>query len=234
MDVHVLIRTAAQLRKIVASDPYKREDPTKVVVAFLEHAADAKPAKELHLPDFEPEGLTIRGTEIYLDLPGGQARSKLLDALGKKKVFANKTTSRNWRTVVALRDMTNLLGAARTHRAGRCRVALNSLQIRPNLAVLQRVGGSGQPRRGTSGHSKVHSVVTMWVPSGSMMARRTGPGATASKEKRPRRSLVASRTTSSLDSSCTVNAPGGMSWPTIRRDASSTTITSISIAERGT
>jgi uncharacterized protein (DUF1697 family) len=107
MDVHVLIRTAAELRKIVASDPYKREDPTKVVVAFLEHAADAKPAKELHLPDFEPEGLTIRGTEIYLDLPGGQARSKLLDALGKKKVFGKKATSRNWRTVVALRDMTN-------------------------------------------------------------------------------------------------------------------------------
>jgi uncharacterized protein (DUF1697 family) len=107
MDVHVLIRTAAELRKIVASDPYKREDPTKVVVAFLEHAADAKPAKELHLPDFEPEGLTIKGTEIYLDLPGGQARSKLLDALGKKKVFGKKATSRNWRTVVALRDMTN-------------------------------------------------------------------------------------------------------------------------------
>jgi uncharacterized protein (DUF1697 family) len=107
MDVHVLIRTAAELRKIVASDPYKREDPTKVVVAFLEHAADAKPAKELHLPDFQPEGLTIRGTEIYLDLPGGQARSKLLDALGRKKVFGTKATTRNWRTVVALRDMTN-------------------------------------------------------------------------------------------------------------------------------
>jgi uncharacterized protein (DUF1697 family) len=107
MDVHVLIRTAAELRKIVAADPYKREDPTKVVVAFLERAADAKPAKELHLADFQPEGLTIRGTEIYLDLPGGQARSKLLDALGRKKVFGTKATSRNWRTVVALRDMTN-------------------------------------------------------------------------------------------------------------------------------
>jgi uncharacterized protein (DUF1697 family) len=107
MDVHVLIRSAAQLRKVVAGDPYRREDPTKVVVAFLERAADAKPAKELHLADFEPEGLSIKGTEIYLDLPGGQARSKLLDALGKKKVFKDKTTVRNWRTVVALRDMTS-------------------------------------------------------------------------------------------------------------------------------
>ena len=106
MDVHVLIRTAAQLRKIVAGDPYEREDPTKLVVAFLDQAADAKPAKQLDLSEFEPEGLTVKGTEIYLDLPGGQARSKLLDALGKKKVFGKKATSRNWRTVVALRDMT--------------------------------------------------------------------------------------------------------------------------------
>ena len=107
MDVHVLIRTAAQLRKIVAGKPYRREDPTKVVVVLLERAADAKPAKELHLADFEPEGLTVKGTEIYFDLPDGQARSKLLDALGKKKVFGTKATSRNWRTVLALRDMTN-------------------------------------------------------------------------------------------------------------------------------
>ena len=105
--VYFLVATIFQLRKIVAGDPYKREDPTKVVVAFLERAADAKPAKELDLADFEPEGLSIKGTEIYLDLPGGQARSQLLVALGKKKVFKDKTTVRNWRTVVALRDMTN-------------------------------------------------------------------------------------------------------------------------------
>jgi uncharacterized protein (DUF1697 family) len=107
MDVNVLTRTGAQLSSVVAGNPYEREDPTKLVVVFLDKAADAKPAKQLDLSEFEPEGLTVRGTEIYLDLPGGQARSKLLDALGKKKVFKDKTTVRNWRTVVALRDMTS-------------------------------------------------------------------------------------------------------------------------------
>jgi uncharacterized protein (DUF1697 family) len=105
MDVPVLTRTGAQMKRIVAANPYAREDPTKVVVVFLETAADAAPAKQLDLAAFEPEGLTVKGTEIYLDLPGGQARSKLLEALGKKKVFGTASTSRNWRTVQALAEM---------------------------------------------------------------------------------------------------------------------------------
>ncbi len=105
MDVPVLTRTATQMKKIVAANPYKREDPTKVVVVFLEKAGDARAAKQLDLPTFEPEGLTVKGTEIYLDLPGGQARSKLLDALNKQKVFGTASTSRNWRTVQALAEM---------------------------------------------------------------------------------------------------------------------------------
>ena len=44
MDVRVLTRTAAELRKIVAGNPYAREDPTKVVVTFLERAPTPEPA----------------------------------------------------------------------------------------------------------------------------------------------------------------------------------------------
>jgi uncharacterized protein (DUF1697 family) len=105
MDVGVLTRTGAQLAKIVAANPYDREDPTKVVVTFLDRAADASPAKEIDLPSFAPEGLTVRGTEVYFDLPYGQARSKLLEALNKRKGFGGVATSRNWRTVLALAEM---------------------------------------------------------------------------------------------------------------------------------
>ena len=44
-------------------------------------------------------------TELYLDLPGGQARSALVAALGRHKVFGAVATSRNWRTVLALAEM---------------------------------------------------------------------------------------------------------------------------------
>ena len=62
----------------------------------------------LDLESFAPEGLTVHGPEIYLDLPGGQARSKLLAALAKVKLDDGLATTSNWRTVEALAEMSGL------------------------------------------------------------------------------------------------------------------------------
>ena len=106
MDVTVLTRTGAQMAKIVAACPYQVEDPTKVVVTFLAGRPTPAPAKDLDLASFAPEGLTVKGTEVYLGLPDGQARSKLLEALWKRQdPGAASATTRNWRTVLALADM---------------------------------------------------------------------------------------------------------------------------------
>jgi uncharacterized protein (DUF1697 family) len=105
LDAGVLTRTGAEMAAIVAANPYDRDDPTKVVVTFLGRAADAAPARDLDLDAFAPEGLTVHGTELYLDLPHGQARSPLVAALGKQKVFGAVATTRNWRTVLALAEL---------------------------------------------------------------------------------------------------------------------------------
>jgi uncharacterized protein (DUF1697 family) len=105
MAVNVLVRTGPEMAAVVAANPYQREDPTKVVVVFLPDAAAGAPAGALDLRAFAPEGLTAIGTELYLDLPFGQARSPLLVALGKQQVFGAVATSRNWRTVQALAAM---------------------------------------------------------------------------------------------------------------------------------
>ncbi|HEU4840467.1 MAG TPA: DUF1697 domain-containing protein, partial [Ilumatobacteraceae bacterium] len=47
LDAGVLTRTGTQMAKIVAANPYGRDDPTKVVVTFLASAADGAPAREL-------------------------------------------------------------------------------------------------------------------------------------------------------------------------------------------
>ena len=108
MDVAVLTRTGAQMAKIVAACPYQVEDPTKLVVTFLESAADAKALKAFDAAPFAPEGLTVHGTEVYLDLPNGQARSNLVVALGKVKTPGRAAaTTRNWRTVLALAEMSS-------------------------------------------------------------------------------------------------------------------------------
>jgi uncharacterized protein (DUF1697 family) len=106
MNVPVLTRTGAEMKKIVAACPYQVDDPTKLVVTFLKSAADAKAAKSFDASPYDPEGLTVKGTEIYLNLPFGQARSKLVVALGKVKTpGAAAATTRNWRTVQALAEM---------------------------------------------------------------------------------------------------------------------------------
>jgi uncharacterized protein (DUF1697 family) len=106
MNVPVLTRTGAEMAKIVAACPYQVDDPTKLVVTFLGAAADARAVKAFDAAPFDPEALTVKGTEVYLDLPFGQARSKLVVALGKIKTPGHAAaTTRNWRTVQALADM---------------------------------------------------------------------------------------------------------------------------------
>jgi|HigsolmetaAR201D_1030396.scaffolds.fasta_scaffold12613_4 uncharacterized protein (DUF1697 family) len=104
----VLIRTGAEMEAIVAANPYDRDDPTKVAVTFLDRPVDPAAFAALDLPSFAPEALTVHGREVYLDLPFGQGRSKLMQALGRRPVAsaAGTATTRNWRTVLALTELT--------------------------------------------------------------------------------------------------------------------------------
>jgi uncharacterized protein (DUF1697 family) len=106
MHVPVLTRTGTQMAGIVAACPYQVEDPTKLVVTFLESAADGSALRGFDATAFDPEDLTVNGTEVYLNLPYGQARSKLMMALAKVKSPGHASaTTRNWRTVRALTEM---------------------------------------------------------------------------------------------------------------------------------
>ena len=92
-DVPVVMRTAAELRKVVSACPYPVDDPTRVVVGFLRDAID--------LGD-----LTIHDRELFISVPNGQARSKLMEALTKRDT-PTTITVRNWRTVRALAELSS-------------------------------------------------------------------------------------------------------------------------------
>jgi uncharacterized protein (DUF1697 family) len=104
----VVVRTGAEMAAVVAATPYDRDDPTKLAVTFLDRPADPAAFAALDLASFAPEGLTVHGRELYLDLPFGQGRSKLMEALGRGPMAAaaGTATTRNWRTVLALAEMT--------------------------------------------------------------------------------------------------------------------------------
>jgi len=100
-DVPVVIRTAAELEDVVEARPYPVDDPTRVVVAFLGEAVDLGDLALGDLSSYLPDELTISDRELYISVPNGQAGSKLMEALTKRKL-PTTVTVRNWRTVEAL------------------------------------------------------------------------------------------------------------------------------------
>ncbi len=105
LDVPVLVRSGEDLARIVAANPYAVGDPTRVVVAFLGEAVAPARLGLGDLASYAPDELTQIGRELFISVPNGQGRSKLMEALTKRRL-PTVVTVRNWRTVVALAEMT--------------------------------------------------------------------------------------------------------------------------------
>ena len=104
-DVAVVLRTGKELEEVVAANPYPVADPTRVVVAFLDQEVVLGQLELGDLAPYLPDELTLHGREIYVSVPNGQGRSKLMEALVKRRPPVTLTV-RNWRTVNALAGMT--------------------------------------------------------------------------------------------------------------------------------
>jgi uncharacterized protein (DUF1697 family) len=102
--VPVVIRTGAELARVVSKNPYVVDDPTKVVVGFLAEKASLGDLSLGDLSAYLPDELALIGKEIYVSVPNGQGHSKLMEALTKRRL-PTMLTARNWRTVAALAEL---------------------------------------------------------------------------------------------------------------------------------
>jgi uncharacterized protein (DUF1697 family) len=107
VSTRVLLRTGEQLAAVLAGNPYlqQQSDPVKLHVTFLadEPAADRVP--RLRVPAGETATFVLAGTEVYLHCPDGYGRTKLTNSFVESKLGTVATT-RNWRTVSALAELT--------------------------------------------------------------------------------------------------------------------------------
>jgi len=105
LPVSVIVRTAADMRAVLAGNPFLKEkgiDTARLAVTFLQHAP-AKPAlAALSALKIGSERFHCGGKEIYLHCPDGFGNAKLYTL---EKVLAQKTTTRNWNTVTKLCEM---------------------------------------------------------------------------------------------------------------------------------
>lgn len=100
----VLLRSHAQLARVVAGNPFGVTDKT-VSVTFLASKPSRSSVAAIDPDRFGDDRFVAAGSEIYLHTPSGYGRSKLTNAFWEKALAAAATT-RNWNSVVALAELT--------------------------------------------------------------------------------------------------------------------------------
>lgn len=105
LPISVIVRTAAELEAVRAKNPFPKEPNIEVArlgVAFLQQTPTSKGIAALRLMDLSSERFHSAGREIYLHCPEGFGNAKLYSL---DKILGQKTTVRNWNTVIKLCEM---------------------------------------------------------------------------------------------------------------------------------
>jgi uncharacterized protein (DUF1697 family) len=108
LKVTVLLRTADDLARIVADNPLldRTADPTRLHLTFLAAAPEPARVARLEKPGDDPDEFALAGRELYLYCPNGYGRTRLNNAYFERRLGVPATT-RSWKTVVALRDLSS-------------------------------------------------------------------------------------------------------------------------------
>ncbi len=102
VDVPVVVRTGADLAGIVAADPFPGADPSRTAVAFASPTLDGAAVAALRVRATDTESVEVAGGEVWLSMPDGMARTKLLTVSPPAGVVV---TVRSVRTVRKLAEM---------------------------------------------------------------------------------------------------------------------------------
>jgi uncharacterized protein (DUF1697 family) len=103
LGVRVLVRTAAELARVVSANPLPAAvaEPSRFLVTFLSAPPDPDLLGQLDPADFEPELFGFGERELYVWCPDGVRTLKLSYAFLERR-FGVVATARNWRTVTRL------------------------------------------------------------------------------------------------------------------------------------
>jgi uncharacterized protein (DUF1697 family) len=105
LDVDVVVRTRAEIDATIAANPFPeaaRDDPAHLLVMFYATPVSVDPAFDI--TSYGPEKAVWAGTEVYLHYPDDIGHSRLTPTV-LARAAGQAGTGRNWRTVLALRDL---------------------------------------------------------------------------------------------------------------------------------
>jgi uncharacterized protein (DUF1697 family) len=103
----VIVRTAAEMARVIAENPFSATDPAgaAVHVGFMADMPTAEQIAGLDARRSPGDSFAVRGQQIYLHLPNGVSATKLTNAYFDA-ALSTTSTFRNWRTVLKLAEMT--------------------------------------------------------------------------------------------------------------------------------
>ena len=107
LPVTVIVRTAAEIAKVLAENPFqnsKEIDTTRLHVTFLEDAPAKSAVEALGEVKAGVDRFRWVGKQIYLHCPDGYGRTKLSNSV-IEKILSLRATTRNWNTVNKVRYM---------------------------------------------------------------------------------------------------------------------------------
>ncbi len=105
-EVPVIIRTAEELAAAVDKNPFYQDavDVKQLHLTFLEQ--EPSPANKQHTEsyNYEPDEFVIEGKHVFIYCDGKYHKSKLSNTFFEKQLQV-KATTRNWKTVLKLWEM---------------------------------------------------------------------------------------------------------------------------------
>lgn len=104
LDVAVVTRTAAELARVVADNPFPAEGAQALYVMFLVNLPSEQAVARVDPLRSPPDRFVVRGREVYLHLDTGAGKTRLTGAY-LEKCLGTLGTARNWRTVTRLLAM---------------------------------------------------------------------------------------------------------------------------------
>lgn len=106
LETRVVSRTAGELARIVAGDPFGEvaDDPRRYQVSFLDGEPDPEAVRTIEAAAVAPERVAFRGREVYAWHPGGILDSPVAKLLADRRLGVT-ATARNWRTVTKLLEL---------------------------------------------------------------------------------------------------------------------------------
>ena len=107
-EVPTLVISATELQHVAAANPFLEaaaSNPARMLVTFLGEVPELEAAKTFTGLSFPNEYFELAGKAVYLNCPNGYGRAKLNNNFIERKLKVPATT-RNWKTILKLLDMT--------------------------------------------------------------------------------------------------------------------------------